>query len=191
MTPTQAPTAFLTLEPTVQPTPPTPTPMPSAFVTTHPTMTPTQAPCADGTPVYNSCSEYASIKTCSGRNCCDHGKEGSVRRRNWAGDAKENCPLSCGYCSVPTLSPTAHPTLAPTFLPTPAPPTPLPTPQPTECVDGTPNYNSCSDYASVKTCSGRNCCDHGKEGSVRRRNWAGDAKENCPVSCGYCSLPSF
>ena len=134
---------------------------------------------ADGAPIYNSCADYASIKTCGGVNCCTHGKAGSVRRRSWAGDAKENCYLSCGYCTTTTTTTTSTTVTTTTTTTTSSTTTQA-------CADGSPIYNSCADYASIKTCGGVNCCSHGKSGSVRRRSWAGDAKENCYLSCGYC-----
>jgi hypothetical protein len=42
-----------------------------------------------------------------------------VRRRNWAGDAKENCPLSCGYCLASSSAPSASPSKSPTIAPSP------------------------------------------------------------------------
>ena len=75
--------------------------------TTTTTLSTTTTVCADGAPIYNSCADYASIKTCGGVNCCTHGKAGSVRRRSWAGDAKENCYLSCGYCTTTTTTTTS------------------------------------------------------------------------------------
>merc|ERR1712187_1095409 len=85
--------------------------------------------CADGTPESGeSCSYY---KDYDDGYYCAMGKKSSVRRRDWGADAKENCPVSCGFCTTsPTPSPTVRatspptPTVAPTSKPTLAPPLP-------------------------------------------------------------------
>jgi len=69
-----------------------------------PASPPTSAPtaCEDGTPQYkSSCSGYSGANT---YYCTIP----SARRRNWAGDAQDNCRATCNLC--PTSSPTAAPT---------------------------------------------------------------------------------
>jgi hypothetical protein len=60
------------------------------------------------------------------------------------------------------------------------------------CEDLTPRHRTCSAYATGNTfCRDSddkevNCCSLARQGSVRRRTWAGDAKDNCWQSCGLC-----
>jgi hypothetical protein len=61
--------------------------------------------------------------------------------------------------------------------------------RPTACADGTPQHSSCRKYARLlhhPDDHEQNYCGMGKVGSVRRRSWGGDAKDNCARTCGYC-----
>lgn len=84
--------------------------------------------CSDGSPKYKTCAYYKK------RTLCEKGKTGTVRRRAWGGDAKDNCAKSCGYCTgikapPPPPPPPAGTTTNTTNKQPQAPPTPPPPPQ--------------------------------------------------------------
>jgi hypothetical protein len=66
-------------------------------------------------------------------------------------------------------------------------------PLPQACDDRSPEYSTCANYGSLKNNPDnhhQNFCAMGMVGSVRRRNWGGDAKDNCARTCGYCQAMS-
>lgn len=56
------------------------------------------------------------------------------------------------------------------------------------CLDKTPQFRKCSTYKRRQ--SGLFCAMGKNGGVVRRRNFGGDAKDNCKSTCGYCEQAS-
>lgn len=95
--------------------------------------------------------------TSSGHECNMGRTPEGVRRRAWGRDAKDNCAKTCGYCKAPCVDKQTRESVK----------------DPTR---------TCAYYRDHE----EEFCKMGQRGTVRRRGYGGDAKDNCPLTCGYC-----